>query len=299
MNPYQSWATVLDCGDIPVTPFDNELALRQMTLAYEELLSRPSTDPTQKPILIALGGDHSIALPALRALEKTYKQPIAVLHFDAHLDTWHPGKYPSAWLPTDSASQSYFTHGTMFWIASDEGLILNGSSVHGGLRTRLSGHDYGDYADDSQQGFLQIEADDIDEIGVQGIIDTIMQRMGREVPVYLSVDIDVIDPGLAPGTGTPEPGGWTTRELIKILRGVEDLNIVGADVVEVSPAFDGRGEQTALAGAQVVYEMLTSVVKKGMKERGMEILKRGELLKGEVNAMNIGKKDGKTGRDEL
>jgi agmatinase len=92
--------------------------------------------------------------------------------------------------------------------------------------------------------------------------------MGTEVPVYLSVDIDVIDPGLAPGTGTPEPGGWTTRELIKILRGIEGLNLVGGDVVEVAPAYDGTGETTALAGAQVVYEILTSMVKRGLKDRG-------------------------------
>ena len=92
--------------------------------------------------------------------------------------------------------------------------------------------------------------------------------MGTEVPVYLSVDIDVLDPGLAPGTGTPEPGGWTTRELIQILRGVEGLNLVGADIVEVAPAYDGRGEETALAAAQVVYEIVTSMVKRGLKERG-------------------------------
>jgi agmatinase len=91
---------------------------------------------------------------------------------------------------------------------------------------------------------------------------TSLIRAGTEIPVYLSVDIDVLDPGLAPGTGTPEPGGWTTRELIQILRGVEDLNLVGADVVEVSPAYEsGQGESTALAGAQVVFEMLTSMVK--------------------------------------
>lgn len=105
-----------------------------------------------------------------------------------------------------------------------------------------------------------------------------MQRIGTELPVYLSIDIDVLDPGLAPGTGTPEPGGWTSRELIRILRGVEGLNLVGADVVEVAPAYDGTGEQTALAGAQVVYEMLTSMVKRGLRERG-EAAKIQEMKK--------------------
>ena len=156
----------------------------------------------------------------------------------------------------------------MFWLAAQEGLILNGSSVHAGLRTRLGGSDYADYENDSAQGFLRIEADDIDELHPKGIAELIMQKMGTEVPVYLSVDIDVLDPGLAPGTGTPEPGGWTTRELIRILRGVEGLNVVGADVVEVSPSFDGRGEETSLAAAQVVFEIVTSIVKRGVVKRG-------------------------------
>ncbi|KAL3424988.1 Guanidinobutyrase [Phlyctema vagabunda] len=266
MNPYTSWASILDCGDVPVTPMDNAMALTQMTAAYLELAHRsPLSSSTKHPKILSLGGDHSIALPALRALNKVYGGPVAVLHFDAHLDTWHPAKYPSPWPST----QSEFNHGSMFWKASNEGLILNGSSVHAGLRTRLSGDDFGDYEDDERQGFLRISSDDIDDLGgPKGVVEAIMNRIGTEVPVYLSVDIDVIDPGLAPGTGTPEAGGWTTRELIRILRGIEGLNVVGADVVEVSPAYDGVGEQTALAGAQVIYEILTSVVKRGLVDMG-------------------------------
>jgi agmatinase len=156
----------------------------------------------------------------------------------------------------------------MFWLASNEGLILNGSSVHAGLRTRLSGNDWADYEDDERQGFLRISADDIDDLGTSGIISAIMDRIGTEKKVYLSIDIDVLDPGLAPGTGTPEPGGWTARELIRILRGIDSLNIVGADVVEVAPAYDGVGEQTSLAAAQMVFEMITSIVAKGLGEMG-------------------------------
>ena len=203
---------------------------------------------------MTLGGDHSIALAALRSLNKIYGEPISVVHFDAHLDTWHPAKYPSAW----ESKQSEFTHGTMFWIASNEGLIANGTSAHAGLRTRLSGDDWADFEDDERQGFLRITADDIDDMGTKGIVDAILKRTGTDKPVYLSVDIDVIDPGLCPGTGTPEPGGWTSRELIRILRGLEGLNVVGADIVEVAPAYDGLGEQTALTAAQIVYEILTS-----------------------------------------
>ncbi|CZR66872.1 related to agmatinase [Phialocephala subalpina] len=266
INPYLSWAKILDCGDVPVTPFDNAVALTQMTSAYLELGHRSSLSSViPKPKIITLGGDHSLALAALRGLNKVYGQSIAVLHFDAHLDTWHPAKYPSPW----PSKQAEFNHGSMFWIASNEGLILNGSSVHAGLRTRLSGADWADYEDDTNQGFLRISSDDIDDLGgPKGVIDAIIARIGTETPVYISVDIDVLDPGLAPGTGTPEAGGWTSRELIRILRGIEGLNIVGGDVVEVAPAYDGVGEQTALAGAQVVYELLTNMVKRGLVDMG-------------------------------
>lgn len=285
VNPYTTWSKILDCGDVPVSPFDNALALRQMGEAYLELVHRRPLSFDENsgwthPRIVALGGDHSIALPALRALEKVYSGPVAVLHFDAHLDTWHPAKYPSAWFESPGA-QSDLTHGSMFWIASNEGLILNSSSVHAGLRTRLSGDDYGDYHDDDKQGFLRIETDDIDVLGVSGIVDVILDTIDPETPLYLSVDIDVLDPGIAPGTGTPEPGGWTMRELIQILRGVESLNIVGADIVEVSPSYDDRGEGTALAGAQVAYEIITSIVKRGMKTRGLwvdsEHMKPGKI----------------------
>ncbi|KAF2691049.1 Arginase/deacetylase [Lentithecium fluviatile CBS 122367] len=276
LNPYTSWATIVDCGDVPITPFDNALALRQMSEAFMELGNRAptpekltsSTSYLRKPKLLTLGGDHSIALPALRALKQIYKQPLAVVHFDAHLDTWHPAKYPSAWIdPEDASTQSFFNHGSMFWFAATEGLIANGSSVHAGLRTRLSGDDTEDYADDSQQGWVRISTDDIDDMGVKGVIQTIMDRVGTETPVYLSIDIDVIDPGMAPGTGTPEPGGWTTRELIRILRGIEEMNVVGADIVEVSPAYDGAAETTGLAAAQIAYEVITSMVRKGLIEQ--------------------------------
>ncbi|KAJ9630750.1 hypothetical protein H2203_001274 [Taxawa tesnikishii (nom. ined.)] len=274
LNPYTSWASILDCGDIPVSPFDNNLALRQMSEAFVELSTRSASTANlnstanylQVPKLLTLGGDHSIALPALRALNRKYGKPIAVVHFDAHLDTWHPAKYPSYWLNLDDPeTQSFFTHGNMFWLASTEGLIANGSSIHAGLRTRLSGE--ADYEDDNEQGWGRIATDDIDDIGVKGVVQRILSQVPEDYPVYLSIDIDVIDPGLAPGTGTPEPGGWTTRELIRILRGIESLNIVGADVVEVSPAYDGATEGTALAAAQVGYEILTSMVRRGLMEQ--------------------------------
>lgn len=161
----------------------------------------------------------------------------------------------------------------MFWMANQEGLLSNSSSepsVHAGLRTRLSGTDWADNIDDTAQNWIRFPADEIDDIGVKGIIKGIMSALGTENPVYLSVDIDVLDPAFAPGTGTPEPGGWTTREFIRILRGIEGLNLVGADVVEVSPAYQGNGEETSLAAAQVVYELITSMVKRGQQDMGKE-----------------------------
>ncbi|KAL1964999.1 hypothetical protein VTN77DRAFT_6199 [Rasamsonia byssochlamydoides] len=276
INPYKSWATLRDCGDIPVTPFDNALAERQMYEAFLELGSRPAKTPADskygtkgisagKPKLVTLGGDHSVALPALRALYQIYQKPITVLHFDAHLDTWNPGRYASYWL----SEQSRFNHGSFFHIASTEGLISNTTSAHAGIRTRLTGIDDSDYTNPGpEQGFIRIHADDIDELGPVGVAERIIERIGLdpEQPVYLSVDIDVLDPGTAPGTGTPEPGGWTTREMIRILRGIEKLNLVGADIVEVSPSYDNVGETTALAAAQVAFEIITSMVKAGVGE---------------------------------
>ncbi|CAM1502868.1 Fc.00g076440.m01.CDS01 [Cosmosporella sp. VM-42] len=268
INPYQNWAKVVDCGDIPITPVDNNIAREQMTQALKQLGRRQTVSAlSPKPKLMTLGGDHSLTLPALRALNDIYGQPIQVLHFDAHLDTWNPAAYPSYW------GETQFTHGSMFWMANQEGLLSNASthpSVHAGLRTRLSGTTWADNEDDTAQNWIRYSADQIDDIGTKGIIDGIMSALGTENPVYLSVDIDVLDPAFAPGTGTPEPGGWTTREFIRILRGIEGLNLVGADVVEVSPAYQGNGEETALAAAQVVYELLSSMVKRGLKDMGKE-----------------------------
>ncbi|KAI1330481.1 agmatinase [Xylariaceae sp. FL0255] len=283
INPYQNWAKIIDCGDIPVTPFDNKQALNQMSVAYEELGARDTLSPlllhNGKPKLITLGGDHSLSLPALRALKKAHGQ-LRVVHFDAHLDTWHPLKYPSYW----ATEQSQFNHGSMFWLAGQEGLLANtsASSVHAGIRTRLGGDGFADHDDDSVQGWLRISADDIDDIGTAGVIAQIMDTVGMDDPVYLSVDIDVLDPAFAPGTGTPEPGGWTTRELIRILRGIEGLNVVGADVVEVAPAYQGAGEETALAAAQVVYEILSSIVKRGMSDMGKTEVKGSSSIKDEL-----------------
>ncbi|KAJ8607100.1 hypothetical protein MRB53_040536 [Persea americana] len=265
LNPYHNWAKVVDCGDIPISPFDNAVAVRQMNVAFEQLLTADVTSPATQtghrksrsgrthPRLLTLGGDHSIALPILQALHGIYG-PISVLHFDSHMDTWSPAGYYTLW----TSEQSDFTHGTMFHLAAQKGFIANGTSVHAGLRSRLNS--FGDYEHDEEVGFKFIEAREIDHIGTAGVIEWILNVLGTKRPVYLSIDIDVIDPSIAPGTGTPESGGWTTREMLSIIRGLKDLNLVGADIVEVAPAYDNAGETTALAAADLAFEVLTNMV---------------------------------------
>ncbi|KAB2569564.1 Guanidinobutyrase [Lasiodiplodia theobromae] len=269
VNPYTSWAKIIDCGDVPVTPFDNAVAMEQMTQALTELGTRRAAypgdpvsgaPPMMKPKLLVLGGDHLVALPALRALKAVYNEPMVLLHFDSHLDTLHPNSYPSAW-PSEQAT---FNHGSVFWQASNEGLLHNSSCVHAGINTRLTGGSDIDYESDDAMGFLRIPADAVDDVGVAGIVDAITSKIPKNAKVYLSIDIDVLDPAFAPGTGAPEPGGWSTREMIRILRGLRDLDIVGADIVEVAPAYDTPGADTAFVAAALGYEIITHMVKQGL-----------------------------------
>ena len=162
------------------------------------------------------------------------------MHFDAHLDTW------------DTYFGARYTHGTPFRRAVEEGLLALESSAHVGIRNSLYGAV--DLLADRELGFATVSTLDIARRGVDEAIDRVRSRVGDR-PVYVSIDIDVLDPAHAPGTGTPEPGGLTTRELQLILHGLSDLTIVGADVVEVSPAYD-HAQLTALAAATTVFELL-------------------------------------------
>ncbi|KAI0053433.1 Arginase/deacetylase [Auriscalpium vulgare] len=263
MNPYEQGTKIIDCGDVPVNPFDNALALEQMEVAYSTLLRRDvarngsealtgdmrafAFDKKEHPKIVTLGGDHTIVLPILRALHKVYG-PISVIHFDAHLDTWSPGAIsPSA--------QARITHGSFFFIANEEGLVAN-NSVHAGIRCKMIGP--ADISNDESVGFKVISTDDLDDIGIPEVIRRIRKRIG-DSPVYLSLDIDVVDPGLAPATGTPEAGGWTTREVKRIIRGLAGLNFVGADIVEVAPAYD-HADITSIAAADLVHDFLSMMM---------------------------------------
>jgi len=223
---------VADAGDIAVNPFDIAEAIAHVEQGARALLE-------QAGHLVAIGGDHTIALPLLRATAARHG-PVALVHFDAHLDTW------------DTYFGAPYTHGTPFRRAVEEGLLALESSAHVGIRGPLYGA--ADLSDDKALGFATVSTADVARHGVDQAIDRIRARVGDR-PLYLSVDIDVLDPAHAPGTGTPEPGGLTTRELQLILRGLTGLRLVGGDVVEVAPAYD-HAELTALAAANVAYEFL-------------------------------------------
>lgn len=226
-------AQVVDAGDIPANPFDIGEAVADIETAATALGERVDR-------IVTVGGDHTIALPLLRAVNKKHG-PVAVLHFDAHLDTW------------DTYFGAPITHGTPFRRASEEGLIDLTASCHAGTRGPL--YSKQDLDDDERLGFSIVSSVDIEERGIEAAIERVRHRVGDK-PLYISIDIDVLDPAHAPGTGTPEAGGMTSRELLRMLRALSDLNVVGADVVEVSPAYD-HAQLTGIAASHVVYELVT------------------------------------------
>lgn len=237
-EPFRN-AQVVDAGDLACNPFHIEQALTQIESGIGGLLGAGRR-------VVVLGGDHTVALPVLRALHRVHG-PVALVHFDSHLDTWN----------------TYFgepyTHGTPFRRASEEGLIVKGCSAHVGIRGSL--YDRADLSDDEELGFTLVAARDLDTIGVGGVIERVLARVGSR-PVYLSIDIDVLDPAFAPGTGTPEAGGLSSRELLAIIRGLREARLVGADVVEVAPAYD-HAEITGIAAANLIYEIITIMTLQG------------------------------------
>jgi agmatinase len=234
VSPFAKYQ-VADAGDLGVNPFDIEGALADIERGSRDLHERAKR-------IISIGGDHTIALPLLRTMAAKHG-PISVVHFDAHLDTW------------DTYFGAAYTHGTPFRRASEEGLIDREGSMHVGVRGPL--YSKKDLSDDADLGFDIFSATEFDYLGFAGAIERIAARVENR-PVYVSIDIDVLDPAHAPGTGTPEAGGLTSRELLGILRSFKHLNLVGADVVEVAPAYD-HAEITGIAAAHVIYELLSAM----------------------------------------
>ncbi|MXR36376.1 agmatinase [Craterilacuibacter sinensis] len=182
--------------------------------------------------MLTFGGDHFITYPLLIAHAEKYGKPLSLIHFDAHCDTW-----------ADDSPDS-LNHGTMFYKAVKDGLIDPKTSVQVGLRTW----------NDDFMGIPRIDAPTVHEIGVAETLRRIKDIVGDN-PAYLTFDIDCLDPAFAPGTGTPVPGGLTSAQALQIVRGLEDVNLVGMDVVEVSPPFD-QSEITALAAAHIACDLL-------------------------------------------
>lgn len=209
-------------GDAPLTFLDNTVALKQLDKTHQVVSGRKANNSQYEvPRIITLGGDHTTTLPALRSTFNHWG-PVSVIHFDSHLDTWDPDV-----LGGGLSSYAGVNHGTFLHIAHEEGLILN-SSFHAGIRAPVSNKKY-DLEHDRACGFHIIKARDLDRLGSAGVIQKLRDRtVGTKV--YISVDIDVLDPAYAPATGTAEVGGWTTRELLTILDGLSGLEVIGADV---------------------------------------------------------------------
>jgi len=226
--------SIVDYGDVPVSPGDTERTYGQV----EEALA-PLVEAGVFPL--ALGGDHSVTLAELRVLARRHG-PLALVQLDAHGDTW------------DEYFGQRFFHGTTFRRAHEEGLIEPEASVQAGLRGSIYGAD--DLESARELGFVILSCDQLRNHGPGSFASLVRERIGRR-PVFLSFDIDVLDPAFAPGTGTPEVGGLSTAEALSFLRALRGVKLAGADVVEVSPPYDGPGQPTALAAANVAYELLS------------------------------------------
>ncbi len=225
--------SVIDYGDVPVVPGYIEQSYRKIAEGLEPI-HRAGVIP------IVLGGDHSIALPELRAAAAVHGA-LALVQFDSHPDTW------------DAYFGEKHTHGTPFRRAVEEGLLLPERSIQVGMRGSI--FDSGDWNDARELGFELISTDEIRELGIEETIARIRERVG-DAKVFVSFDVDFVDPAFAPGTGTPEIGGFTSREAQEFVRALAGINTVGFDVVEVYPQYD-PAQITTLLAANVAHEFLS------------------------------------------
>jgi len=231
INPYEL-CKVADLGDTGVNPID---LLESMDI-IEEFFKTVHASNTMP---LSAGGDHLMTLPVMRAIAKD--RPVGMVHFDAHADT----------------SDGYFgghkyTHGTPFRRAVEEGLLDPKRTVQIGIRGSMYSENDWQYSEDS--GMRVITIDEYFDMGVDAVIEEARKVVG-DGPTYISFDVDGLDPVYAPGTGTPEIGGYSTYDAQKMIRGLRGLNLIGGDVVEVAPPFDQSGN-TALVGATMMFEIL-------------------------------------------
>ena len=229
--PYDSMQ-VADIGDVAINTFNLRKSMDIVTEAYDEILAHGS-------VPLTMGGDHTIVLPILRAMKKRYGA-LGVIHVDAHADV------------NDTMFGEKIAHGTPFRRAIEERLIDGNRVVQIGLRG--TGYTAEDFDWSRSQGIRVVQAEECWYKSVAPIMDEVRAKLGNG-PVYLSFDIDGLDPSFAPGTGTPEIGGLTIWQGLEIIRGCRGLDLVGCDLVEISPPYDTSGN-TALVGANLLYEML-------------------------------------------
>jgi agmatinase len=230
--------TVVDAGDLDVPPVGNiEQAYATIEAGADRILAVGA-------VPMAVGGDHSISLPLLRAVAKVHG-PVGFVQFDSHVDTW----------PEYFGGKYY--HGSPFYWAVEEGLVDPARFVQIGIR----GPGYGeeDFAFHNRRGLTVVTIEEVRARGLDSTID-VMRRV-LSGPTYVSFDIDAVDPAFAPGTGTPEVGGLTSHEAQRLVRALAGLPIIGCDLVEVSPAFDGPGQITALLAANLLFELLCVIAK--------------------------------------
>jgi agmatinase len=228
--------SVADAGDLNVKPGFAEASFE---LVSEQLVQLLRTSGGGAPVV--LGGDHAVVLPELRAHAAFRGQPVAVVHFDSHPDTW------------DTYWGERYTHGTMFRRAVEEGIIAVDHSIQVGLRGTL--YDEHDWSQSRDLGFATLTTRESLALGMAETCRVIRERVGDR-PLVLSLDIDVVDPAFAPGTGTPEVGGYSSVQIQDLLRGLAGLPFVGFDLVEVYPQYDGPGQITALLAANLCWEFL-------------------------------------------
>lgn len=240
LRPYNMWTRaapfdslrVGDIGDVPINTFDLKDSVERITTFYDRVLAHDV-------VPLTLGGDHTLTLPVLRAIARRHG-PVGLIHVDAHADI------------NDHMFGEAIAHGTPFRRAVEEGLIDPYRTWQIGLRgTGYTAEDF-DWARD--QGFAVVQAEELWHRSAAPLISKVVTALG-DGPVYLTFDIDSLDPGFAPGTGTPEIGGLTPIQALEIIRGCRGLNLVGVDLVEVSPPYDPQGN-TALLAANLLYEML-------------------------------------------
>ena len=238
-NPSQDvsvfeYLSVIDYGAVAVVPGFIEESYERIAVGLEEV-HRAGMAP------IVLGGDHSVALPELRAAAAVHG-PLALVQFDSHADTW------------DSYFGQKYNRGTVFRRAVEEGLLRPESSIQIGMRGSL--YDQGDLEASRELGFDLLTTDAVRKLSIEETIARIRERLG-EAKAYVSFDVDFVDPAFAPGTGTPEIGGFTSLEALGFVRGLSGIDIVGCDIVEVYPQYDGPAQITALLAATVAFEFLS------------------------------------------